>query len=63
VAKKGTFQAVVKMNIGLDAPLAKAVEASANRYERNWNEEVRFALKEYYGLHEAPAEVRASVSA
>jgi hypothetical protein len=66
VAKKGELKPVVKMNIGLAAPLAKAVEAAANRYERTWNEEVRFVLfvlKEFYGLNQAPVGGESGVSA
>jgi hypothetical protein len=63
VSRKGDLKAVLKMNIGLDEDLAKAVTASAEQNERRWTQEVRFRLREAYGLDRTPAEDTADVSA
>jgi hypothetical protein len=46
VARKGDLKPVLKMNVGLDEPLATVMRESAERNERRWNEEVRFRLRE-----------------
>jgi hypothetical protein len=63
VAKKGELKATMHLNIGLDDMLGKALEASASRNERRLNEEVRYALRMYLGIHRTPAEESAGVSA
>jgi hypothetical protein len=63
VAKKGDLKTVLKMNVGLDAVLAQALDASAERNERTYNQEVRYALRKFYGIDRTPAEDTAGVSA
>jgi hypothetical protein len=64
VARKGALKerTVLHMNIGLDQALATAVDASAEQFERTYNQEVRFRLRQAYGLDRAPAEDTAGVS-
>jgi hypothetical protein len=50
MARKGDLKAVLKMNVALDRELADAVAASAQAYERRWCEEVRYRLRQAYGL-------------
>jgi hypothetical protein len=56
VASKGGLKTVTHMNIGLDRELALAVDASAKQNERTYNQEVRFRLRQAYGLDQVPAE-------
>jgi hypothetical protein len=63
VARKGDLKPVLKMNLGLDEPLAAKVKEAAERNERGWNQEVRYALKQFYGIDPVPAEAEAGVSA
>ena len=63
MAKKGELKGVVHMNIYLDQALAQAVKTSADANERQWNQEVRYRLRQAYGLDRTPAEVTADVSA
>jgi hypothetical protein len=51
------------MNVGLDQALAKAVDTSAEQNERTYNQEVRYRLRQAYGLDQAPVEDQAGVSA
>jgi hypothetical protein len=60
MAKKGDLKTVLHMNVGLDEALAKAVDTSAAQHERTHNQEVRYVLRQYYGIDRAPvAEVEA----
>jgi len=59
VAKKGDLKTVLHMNVGLDQELAQAVDASAGLNERTYNQEVRYALRKFYGLDQTPAEAQA----
>jgi hypothetical protein len=63
VAKKGDLKPVMHVNIGLDAPLTKALLNAAFRNERKITQEVRYILREHYGIHQPPAEEPAGVSA
>jgi hypothetical protein len=63
VAWKGDLKTVLHMNVGLDEALANAVRTSAEANERRWTQEVRFRLREAYGLDRMPAEGGAGVSA
>jgi hypothetical protein len=63
VAKKGDQETFYKMNVGLDAQLYHAVNASAGINERTYTQEVRFALRKFYGIDPTPAEDTADVSA
>jgi hypothetical protein len=62
VARKGDLKTVVHMNVGLDRALAQAVDTSAEQNERTYNQEVRFRLRQAYGLDQTPAEATADVS-
>jgi hypothetical protein len=62
VARKGDLKVVLKMNVALEQDLAKEVDTHAVRNERNLSQEVRFALRKYYGLDRTPAEASADVS-
>jgi hypothetical protein len=64
MAKKGTLgEPYIHLNVRLDPVLGKAVEAGAATYERTMNQEVRYALRKFYGLDQAPAEDMAGASA
>ena len=63
MAKKGELKTVYHMNVGLDQALAQAVDASAEQNERSLNQEVRYRLRQAYGLDQTPAEEPAGVSA
>jgi hypothetical protein len=64
MAKKGALaETYIALNVRLDEVLGKAVEASAATYERTMNQEVRYALRKFYGLDRTPAEDTADVSA
>jgi hypothetical protein len=63
VARKGDLKTVRHMNVGLDQALAKAVDTSAEQNERTYNQEVRYRLRQAYGLDQAPVEDQAGVSA
>ena len=63
MARKGDLKTVLHMNVGLDQALAKAVNVSAEQNERTHNQEVRFRLRQAYGLDPKPAEDQAGVSA
>lgn len=63
VARKGDLKTVLHMNVGLDEALATKVMASAELNERKWTQEVRYALRQFYGIDRTPAEDTADVSA
>ena len=54
MAKKGDLRTVLHMNVGLDEAVAKAVATHAVQHERTHNQEVRFALRQYYGIERTP---------
>jgi hypothetical protein len=62
MAKKGDLKTVLKLNVGLDEALAKALDASAQQFERTHTQEVRYRLREAYKLDRAPAEESAGVA-
>jgi hypothetical protein len=62
VAKKGELKAVMKTCIGFDAILAQKIKEASEQNERGWNQEVRYALRQYYGIGLSPAEDRAGMS-
>jgi len=63
VARKGDLKPVLKMNVGFDEELAAKVRSSAELNERRWTQEVRYRLRQAYGLDQAPAEDAVDVSA
>lgn len=63
MARKGDLKPVLKMNVGFDEELAEKVRSSAEINERRWTQEVRFRLRQAYGLDQAPAEDIADVPA
>ena len=63
MARKGDLKSVRHLNIGIDQALAQAVDVSAEQNERTYNQEVRYRLRQAYGLDPTPAEDQAGVSA
>ena len=64
MARKGALKerTVYKMNVGLDQDLLQAVMVGSDQNERNYNQEVRFALRKFYGLDRTPVEDTAGVA-
>jgi hypothetical protein len=62
MARKGDLKTVLKMNVGLDAAPAQAVDTSAEQNKRTHNQEVRFALRKFYGIDLTPAEETADAA-
>jgi hypothetical protein len=56
MARKGDLKTVLHMNVNLDQELARAVQVGAVQNERTYNQEVRFRLRQAYGLDQASAE-------
>jgi hypothetical protein len=50
VAKKGELKPVMKTCIGFPDDLAQKIRESSDKNERGWNQEIRFALRQFYGL-------------
>jgi hypothetical protein len=63
VAKRGDLKPVMKTCIGFDELLAQKIRQSAQQNERGWNQEVRYALRQFYGITPIPAEAPTDVSA
>ena len=65
MARKGALKekTVYHMNVGLDRELYAAVEVGCSQNERTYNQEVRYQLRQAYGLQQVPAEDQAGVSA
>jgi hypothetical protein len=62
VAKKGEMATFYHMNVGLDEKLFDKVNASAGLNERTYTQEVRYALRKFYGIDPTPAEDTADVA-
>jgi hypothetical protein len=54
MARKGDLHPVQHLHLGLDAELAKALLASAERNERRLTQECRYAVRVYLGLEPKP---------
>ena len=63
MARKGNLKRFKNYNVAMNETMVLALEQSAERNERRVTEELRFAVRQYLKIDQAPAEDMAGVSA